>query len=491
MTDPRPAAGRPSRSGVRRSGDEYQDLLVWGAAMRALQPHSDITQLEVEINGVGNVDDLVLRRPNLGDRYGQAKWATSTALNVDEEFLTEHTPKGTSLLQKLAASYREIPNAGRPPTLELLTNRGLDPTHPLLGQVDGRTDLLMPYAAEVTPTSDAGEALQRWGDHIGLEREKLLEMLEHLIFRTGLTMSSEQDRAQVLMAAAGLQSDEFALRRGLTAVAEWVRGGRRVVPIDQIEATIDEYGLRQGTQSAIWLVQTIDRDRHPEDATEVLDFVDLFDGDSPSLRAQPTDQADWKGLQQYVLATAGRIEAAGWRSVLIRGAMRQATLFLVGSSLPIVRGMEVRYLQRGSLWSSDAQRVAVPELAVRRVPVQTGSDLAVVISIAAEATDAVVRYVADSGLPIADVLAMSPSDGAHDQVVHSAGEAVAYAQQVRAIVRAELERQPQVGTVHLFLASPGGLALLIGNRWNRIRPTVVYEHLGPGRAYTPAFNVAA
>jgi hypothetical protein len=29
MTDPRPATGPPSRSGVRRFGDRYQDLIAW------------------------------------------------------------------------------------------------------------------------------------------------------------------------------------------------------------------------------------------------------------------------------------------------------------------------------------------------------------------------------------------------------------------------------------------------------------------------------
>ena len=32
--------------------------------------------------------------------------------------------------------------------------------------------------------------------------------------------------------------------------------------------------------------------------------------------------------------------------------------------------------------------------------------------------------------------------------------------------------------VHLFLDDPDGLALLIGHRWNRVAPTVVYEDLG-------------
>jgi hypothetical protein len=80
--------------------------------------------------------------------------------------------------------------------LTLLTNRGLDAAHPLLGHVDGRTDLLIPYAADAPPTGKASQALRAWANHVGRSRESLLEMLELLTFRTGLTVSSERDRAQ-------------------------------------------------------------------------------------------------------------------------------------------------------------------------------------------------------------------------------------------------------------------------------------------------------
>jgi hypothetical protein len=45
--------------------------------------------------------------------------------------------------------------------------------------------------------------------------------------------------------------------------------------------------------------------------------------------------------------------------------------------------------------------------------------------------------------------------------------------------------------VHLFLAGPGGLTLLLGHRWNRVAPTFVYEDLATGRGYVAAFTIAA
>src|SRR2546423_1564814 len=107
MTAPRRAEVPASRSGVRRSGDAYQDLIVWGAVMRVIGPDSRFTQVEIEINGVGNVDDVVLRS-SAGDRFGQVKWATTTASQVDEQFLTASSGREKSLLEKLYASYRML-----------------------------------------------------------------------------------------------------------------------------------------------------------------------------------------------------------------------------------------------------------------------------------------------------------------------------------------------------------------------------------------------
>jgi hypothetical protein len=83
-----------------------------------------------------------------------------------------------------------------------------------------------------------------------------------------------------------------------------------------------------------------------------------------------------------------------------------------------------------------------------------------------------------------------PPEGAHDQSVAGPGQAVAYAQALRNGVREQLETA-RADRVHLFLAGPGGLALLLGHRWNRVAPTVVYEDLGPGRGYVAAFTIAA
>jgi hypothetical protein len=43
--------------------------------------------------------------------------------------------------------------------------------------------------------------------------------------------------------------------------------------------------------------------------------------------------------------------------------------------------------------------------------------------------------------------------------------------------------------VHLFQSCPLPLAILIGHLWNRMPQTQVYEGLGPGGGYIPAFAI--
>lgn len=189
-------------------------------------------------------------------------------------------------------------------------------------------------------------------------------------------------------------------------------------------------------------------------------------------------------------AAVTRLRDAGAQDILVRGALRQATFFLVGAQLAQVTGRTVSYVQHGILWSSSTQRVAVPPPDVTRAELGTGDDLAIAIGIAVDPTAAVTNYLRDSPLRIAELVVLMPQGGAHDQTVAGPGEAVAYAQTLRNAVRLELERRP-ASQIHLFLAGPGGLALLLGHRWNRLAPTTIYEHLGPGRGYAPAFTVNA
>jgi CBASS immunity sensor of nucleotide second messenger signals len=124
----------------------------------------------------------------------------------------------------------------------------------------------------------------------------------------------------------------------------------------------------------------------------------------------------------------------------------------------------LRYLQGPQVWSTDAPRASISELRVQRTPLGQGEDLAVAVGVAVDPTADVTAYLRETGLPAGHLLVITPAEGADDQAIASAGQAVAYAQQIRRLVREELGQHPHIQRIHLFLAGPGGLALLLGHR---------------------------
>ena len=197
MTVPQPAAGPASRSGVRRFGDHYQDLIGWIAALRVLHPHNDFHQMEIEVNGVGNIDDVVLRADNGLHRYIQVKWTTNPTNMIDNGYLTkQETSTSKSLLQKFFASWKMLDTGTGPPTMELVTNRVLDAANPLLGLLDGRTDLLNPAARLAGPRTRAGMRLTELATHLSCTQDGHSDMLDALLFKPGQSVNGERDRAQ-------------------------------------------------------------------------------------------------------------------------------------------------------------------------------------------------------------------------------------------------------------------------------------------------------
>jgi len=476
---------------VRRSGDRYQDLITWSAAMRVIQQDSPFDQLEMEVNDAGNVDDVILRARHGRHRYSQVKWTTRPAEQVDNEYLTATPAKGKSLLQKFYASWTLLRRRDdKPPIMELVTNRTLDRADPLLSLVDGRSDLLNPAARNTSVTSAAGGRIDQWAHHLGCTRDDVLAMLDSLLFKTGLSVSGEEDRAQTLMLANGLLGDADALDKGMGIVARWILGGSRTVSGDDVTKEVERMGLRAGPPRAVLLVQAINRDPEPDDATIALDWVDLYDGNSPPTRRQPRDPADWSTMSNDIDRAVSTLDTQGHTDILVRGAMRQATFFTIGARLAQVTGTTITYIQHGTPWPSNAQRIPVPAPTAQITTIDTGDELAVAIGMTVDPTTAIARFLGAADLPVRSLLTLMPAEGAHDQSVAGPGQAVAYAQALRNAVRDRLETAP-AERVHLFLAGPGGLALLLGHRWNRMAPTQVYEDLGPGRGYTAAFTVAA
>lgn len=493
-----PAAGPPSPSGVRRGGDRFQDLFALSGALTLLRRHRGYRHLEVEARGVSSLDDVILRASNGEHMYGQVKWATKVADLLNEDFLLKRKDTGSSVLQKLYKGWGKVNSVeageGTPaPTLRLITNRAPDPGDPLLGNLDGRTNLLVPFAADATASSAAGQAVARWCEHLAAPREELLAMLARLRFDIGRSVSAETDAVRNLMDANGFDDSDQAIDLALSAVQRWVIDGRRVLTADEIADTLTKLGLERREPSAILSVQAIDTDPLAEEADEVLNWLSLYEGDSPRARVVPREQSAWADMAGELDAAAAAIEARGLRSTIVHGAMRQATLFRVGIALPQTRGHELTWRQVHQSWRTTAAKAPAPITAVTselETAAVGGPDLVVAVAVSTDPTADVLRYVEQAGVPATAVLTVAPDGGFQDQSVNGAGQAVALAEAIRNAARAAVAAHG-ARTVHLFLAGPAGLALILGHRWNKVASTVVYEHRGVGLGYVPAFDIDA
>lgn len=481
----------PGRTGVRIAGDHYQWLVAWSGCLTVLHDDAEasnpVLSLGVEVDGVGNLDDVVLTRAEPPHTHMQIKYAVDSSSPVNTEWLTEPTPAGgPCLLRRTARSWQRLTVSRDPVDLRIVTNRAPDPTDILVAGRDARTGLLLPKAAGQTATSDRGKARSAWADAAGIDEGRLLELLSVLHFDLSRDLALLEQMVSLQMFACGLRGDPTAVLAGTGWIAQQVRNGRRVIDLLAIEAAIQALGLRQGQARAVLSIATLKPDPLAGQSEFSLDWVDRFDGDDAYSKRRPKPPATWQQLQDDINAIPARL--TGTRSVLVTGSLRQATAFAVGASLRLVTGVDLATVQRGELWASSSDYDAAIPLVAQEYPVGTGDDLAVALQVATQIHEDVLDFLRASPVHVDRLLVLGPEGGPKDNAVKNAEAANALAVGVRDAVRAAVKGHPQV---HLFLAGPMGLSLLLAHRWNRVAPTIVYEDVGASLGYKHAFTVNA
>jgi hypothetical protein len=449
-----------------------------------------VIAIEVEAPDAGNVDDVVLLRQTPPHDYLQAKYAVDASSPVNTEWLTRPSPSGgPSLLQRFHSSWRRLEANGAEPTMWLVTNRDLDSTDAALAGRDGRTQTIVGTLADASLRSAAGRQRAAWAAHVRIGEDELLAMLRSLRFDTGRGYIAERQHAADLMIAHGLRADDQAVTLGIATVRGWVADGKRRFDLAALEAEVDNLGLKVMDPWCVLLVQAIAHDPHPQDATVSLDWVDLFEGGEPFQRRRPHDPDAWEDRMRPDLRRAiAELRTRGCQRILVRGALRLPAWFTVGNECAGVTGITVACRQGGQLWSSDHPATHNIQLTTQQTRIEQGDDLAVALAITTDLTDDVRDYLGAINLPVRSLATITQATGSSDQAVSGPAHAVALAQAIRDEVR-QLARAAQAPRVHLFMACPGGLALLLGHRWNRVPTTTLYEDLGAGRGYTPAFQL--
>ena len=481
------AAGR-SPSAARIAGDYYQHLVAWNESLEALRSHDDLTAVSVEHPDAGNVDDIVVHRRTGPSLYTQVKHAVDATTPVGQRWLmTPRTsnPVSSSVLQKFHRSWRDLITQDQHPELRLITDREIDSNDAVMNRLDRVTERLVPEIQR----RRAAEGRALWASHLDIPEDELVEFLGSLRFETGRTIRLQEQRASTLMSAMGLNSDQRAIDSAVGLIRDWVQRRERTLTPDELHNWARQRVGQQTAPGAVVVIEAIDRDPHPGDADERISFVDSYLGDEPFKRRQLRDPSQWPLIGAEIEHAAQRLRSAGTRRVVVRGAMRLPVWFAVGAAFRDVRGFETASLQKEEIWSSEDLTVPATVQA-DTITLGDGPGVAVAVGIAADPTSEVSDYIAAGGLSIGSLVSILPDGGPSPAAVPDSPIAAATAVAVRDAVR-DFLRTTSVTHIHLFLATPGALALLLGHRWNALRPTTVYEHLGTGNGYAPTFHIPA
>lgn len=454
----------------------------------ALHVENPVAAVGAEVDGAGNVDDVVLYRREPPHTYTQVKYAADSTTPVNENYLLKLSDRGgPSILRKLAQAWEQLTEDGTPVDIALLSNRSPDAQDPLISLRDSRTQLLVPKAARQGPRSKKGQARARWAEGAGLSEEKLLDLLKVLRFDLARDVRHLYEYLQMLMFAAGLRFDEEAVHTGVDWVARQVADGRRRLPLADIREAIETMRLAAGSSRAVLSVATLKPDPMVKDADYAVDWVDRFEGASEYVKRRPLAPATWGQLQADIEAAPLRMPP-GTTAVVVTGSLRLAPAFLVGAAFRMVTGADLAVIQRGQLWMSGEPYDRPLVRAVDEHPLDLGPDLAVAIAVATDPTKDVLDFPREQHLPVSRLLVLRPPGGPKDDAIPDAAAANALAVGIRDVLRRVCRTHP---TIHLFQAGPQGLALLLRNRWNRLRPTTVYEDVNSQQVYEKAFVVNA
>ena len=481
----------PSARAAAVRGDNYQYAAAWGHACAALND-AGIATISVEDAGAGYFDDVAMRRTDdRPDQFFQVKSSNSGDIVVDDEWLT--TParaQGQSPMQHFHQTWKKLATAGRPFELTLLTNRGFDGTHPLLGPFRDN------YSARIRvdelraagPRTKAGRARAAWAAHLGISEGELLDFLAVVRWEQAGPEETLRENAKPQMRLAGLRDDDEAVEIGIAIIREMVMTGAGPQTPDDLRRAVDAKNLLVTSAQLILAVHAIDRPTARDVAQVTVDWVDRFPDDDPWRRFQATDPADWTGRFPDDLARARTsLEAYRARRVLVTGAMRLAAHFAVGYEFADVRRWVLAVDQRGAMWTTDT--LPAPGVTVRLLSEETieqGEDLAVGIALANDLTEDVCAYVKDEGLPVKAVLTLGPEDKPGVATVASNAWLTAWARSARDVVR---QASRDAGRIHLFMSAPASAALMLGHQWNTVRPpTTVYEF--DRQAYFPTFQLS-
>ncbi|WP_243060014.1 SAVED domain-containing protein [Nocardioides sp. SR21] len=484
----------PSRAAAIR-GDNLQHAVGLHTLLVALQDEHAVS-VSIEDTHGGAFDDVVLRRC---DGY-PGRWIQVKSSNYGGEVINLHwlttakTERGRSPLQAFHGTWRRLRDDGEVFNLELVTNRNFDHDAVLFEALDKKTDRIDPTRLQNAldrPKTKLGKLLTSFATHLGADPNEVAEFLSNVTFRNEGSESTWHERIAHLMQLNGFRSDNDAVTSALRMVSDWVTDGVGEVTVSDARRRLEDRDLLARDGTLTLAVHGIDREESRQLPNARVDFTDLYPDVDVFERRSITDPADWDAVVRPRLAQAARtLEQFASRRVHVLASVRLPVWFAIGRTLPRVRRWVVSLDQDGVEWASDTRggSARIVELADESLDGE-GNDLAVCLALRHDPTADVRDYLQTASIPAGRLLTFTGETGVGPEAVLDAAWATSWAAALQDALLARV-RDTGAQRIHLFIAGPAGIALLLGHRWNALPAVTVYEHQG-GASYAPTFRFAA
>lgn len=478
----------PSSSGARLTGDDVQHAVAWYAALRAVVAHSGIRSVTVEALKAGNVDDVVIHKVIDPDEYIQVKAAVTAQHPASIGWLCKPTRSGgPSILQRFYRTFRDLHRDGKPPQLTLITNRSIDPEDPILTLRDSNDRLAhrVRHSTEAATIAARKEIIK----HLSCTEAELYELLENLRICTDASEAAWRERIRDVSYAAGVRPDESAFRQGLSEVREWVKKDRTEKRAADITEAIDRLRIRAQDPFTVLTIKSLDEEPSLPDASATLDWVTRFRGTEARNRRGLKDPDEWETVLRPELLQAQRtLRSLGAHRVLITGTMRLPTWFTAGVMFQESAGFIPAKIKEGRLWVKPSVAIAPAQIIVSTpiADLTPNADVALALAISYDLTPDVQRHLATTGTNM-PIITVSLPAGISNVSITDCNHAYGVALAIRNLAR-EISRTIHPPKLHLFIAGPAALAVLLGGLWDRVPTTQTYEDLG-SIGYEPAFMI--
>ncbi len=479
-----------SASGARIRGDEYQHLVTWCLVLQILLDHRNVRDIGIEDPDAGNMDDITVYYQNGSGRFYQVKFSVDARQLVNTAWLMRPSKnKRPSIIQRFYKVWKTLRQNGITPHLELITNRPIDPEDPILILRDGRGGSVAERLSNVGSGTLAGKQKLTMAQHLDASESELIDFLHALRFTFGKLQEEWFEKASLLMRILGYRWDNDAIAAGKNLVRSWVIDGKRKFASDELRREVESLNLQAGKPIPMLLVQAIDRDPNASGATILLDWVDNFYGDEPRERRRLKKTALWhKKFRPELQDAVRKFRAMGASQIFVRGYMRLPTWFVVGVELSKTSGFNIMTLQNGEPFSTEGKPDDFLISTKMNKRVAKGSELAIGISISTDLSADVLPYIERNIPVVGRYICVRPQKDPDNFCIESAAQARGCALNIREKVR-QLVRKFKPDKLHLFLATPAAVALILGHYWDRLPDTQLYEDQGPNRGYLPSFFI--